>query len=55
VSYNKLTDFAVKDSLPINDPEKIVSGYEIDVEFENIETAIDAIENGTAVIDEGVY
>ncbi len=37
--YTKLTDFAVKDSLPVGDPYKIVRGTELDVEFDNIQQA----------------
>jgi hypothetical protein len=55
MSYVKTTDFAIKDVLANNDPDKIVSGEEIDVEFENIEQAIEDLVNGVTVIDEGVY
>jgi len=35
-NYSKSTNFAVKDSLSTGDPNKIVSGVEIDTEFNNI-------------------
>jgi hypothetical protein len=38
-NYTKTTDFAVKDTLPIGNVDKIVSGAEIDVEYNNIQTA----------------
>lgn len=34
--YNKSTNFAVKDSLTTGDPSKIVSGVEIDTEFNGV-------------------
>ena len=55
MSYVKATDFAIKDVLTNDDPEKVVSGAEIDAEFSSIETAISDIENGVTVIDDGVY
>lgn len=39
-NYVKSTSFALKDSLPLGDPLKIVRGTEIDDEFNNIATAI---------------
>lgn len=38
--YSKLTAFTPKDSLPVDDPEKLVVGAELDAEFDAIETAI---------------
>lgn len=38
--YVKSTSFASKDSLPLGDPLKIVKGTEIDIEFNNIATAV---------------
>lgn len=38
--YTKITDFAIKDGLPVEDPEKTVSGVEIDAEFTAIQAAI---------------
>jgi hypothetical protein len=37
--YTKTTDFATKDGLPSGNPDKLVKGTEIDVEFNAIETA----------------
>ncbi len=39
-NYNKSTNFAVKDTLQTGDPEKLVSGAEIDNEFNAISSAI---------------
>lgn len=39
-NYTKLTDFAVKDTLPTGNAAKIVKGEEIDDEFNAIETAV---------------
>lgn len=39
-NYTKGTDFRSKDYLPSGDPDKVVSGAEIDSEFNNIATAI---------------
>ncbi len=38
-NYTKTTNFATKDSLPSGNAAKIVSGTEIDTEFNNIATA----------------
>jgi hypothetical protein len=35
-NYSKSTNFAVKDSLTTGDPNKIVSGVEIDTEFNSL-------------------
>ena len=37
--YSKTTDFAVKDGLPSGNPNKLVKGTEIDVEFNAIAAA----------------
>jgi len=39
-NYNKSTNFAVKDTLTSGDPEKVVSGAEIDNEFNSIVSAV---------------
>jgi len=39
-NYNKSTNFAVKDTLTSGDPDKVVSGAEIDNEFNSIASAI---------------
>lgn len=52
--YTKSTDFAVKDSLLHGDPAKIVKGAEINTEFGNIATALDAVaRNQGSVTDPG--
>ena len=55
MSYNKATDFSLKDELLHGDPDKVVRGAEIDAEFTAIEDELDAIENGTANINGGTY
>lgn len=49
--YNKSTNFAVKDSLTTGDPSKIVSGVEIDTEFNGVasmsSTKADKVGNAT--------
>src|SRR6056297_1600639 len=51
-NYNKSVNFAVKDTLQAGDPQKIVSGAEIDIEFNNISssstTKIDKVTAATA-------
>jgi len=51
-NYSKSTNFAVKDSLTTGDPNKIVSGTEIDTEFNGISsmssTKIDKVGGATA-------
>ena len=37
--YTKTTDFAVKDGLASGNPAKVIKGTEIDVEFDNVQTA----------------
>lgn len=39
-NYTKTTDFAVKDTLPSGDSDKVVRGTEFETEFDNISTAI---------------
>jgi hypothetical protein len=39
-NYTKSTNFSAKDTLPLNDPAKIIKGTEFDVEFNAIVTAI---------------
>jgi len=39
-NYNKATNFAVKDTLTSGDPDKVVSGAEIDNEFNSIASAV---------------
>jgi hypothetical protein len=50
--YTQVTEFTPKDSLAVNDPEKLVVGSELDAEFAAIATAIaskmDATEAGGA-------
>lgn len=55
MSYVKQTDFAVKDTLLVGDPAKIVKGAEFDAEFEAIEDALLAIENGSVTINDGTF
>lgn len=40
--YSVTTDFSVKDGLTTGDPEKAISGADIDVEFEAIKTAVNS-------------
>lgn len=47
--YTKVTDFAAKDFLPRGDPDKVVSGQELDNEFAAIETAIASKAEASAV------
>jgi len=39
-NYSKTVDFGAKDALATGDPSKVVSGTEIDDEFDNISTAV---------------
>lgn len=55
MSYNKATDFALKDTLTSGDPDKVIRGAEIDAELEAVEDAIDSIENGVTTINGGTY
>ena len=49
MAYTKTTDFAVKDSLPSGDPNKVARGTEVDVEFDNIQQAFSDILVNTAL------
>ena len=44
-TYTKTTDFAIKDSLATNNPAKVVRGTEFDVEFNNLQTAVNSKAN----------
>ena len=55
MSYNKATDFALKDTLTSGDPDKVIRGAEIDAELAAIEEELDGIENGSVNINGGVY
>jgi hypothetical protein len=44
-NYVKSTNFSAKDTLPLNDPAKIVKGTELDIEFNNIATAVNSKAN----------
>ena len=55
MSYNKITDFAVKDILTSGDPDKVIRGTEIDEELTAIEDAVDDIESGVTTINGGTY
>jgi hypothetical protein len=55
MSYNKATDFALKDTLTSGDPDKVIRGVEIDAELAAIEEELDGIENGSVDINGGVY
>lgn len=49
-NYVKTTNFTIKDSLVTGNPNKIVKGSEVDVEFTNIASAISSkpdANNGT--------
>jgi len=48
-NYNKATNFAVKDTLNSGDPDKIVSGAEIDNEFNAISSAVNSKADSTEV------
>lgn len=41
-NYTKLVNFAAKDSLPSGDANKLVKGTEINIEFANIQTAVNS-------------
>lgn len=40
--YTKTEDYAAKDSLPTGDSDKVVTGQELDLEFTNIQTAVNS-------------
>lgn len=41
-NYTKATDFAEKDGLPTNDPNKVIKGAEFEDEFDAIATAVNS-------------
>ena len=45
MTYSKTTNFAVKDNLLTGDANKIIKGVEINVELDNIQTAVNYVEN----------
>ena len=53
-AYVKSTNFASKDSLASGNPLKIVKGTEIDIEFNNIATAIDSKADSTSPTFSGI-
>ena len=44
-SYVKSTNFAVKDTLLSGNPNKIIRGQEIDIEYTNIQSAVNSKAN----------
>jgi hypothetical protein len=50
--YTPITDFSVKDLLTANDPEKIISGADVDGEFDAIQTAINSKYDSTDISTE---
>ena len=53
-AYVKSTNFASKDSLASGNPLKIVKGTEIDIEFNNIATAVDSKADSTSPTFSGI-
>jgi len=53
-AYVKSTNFASKDSLASGNPLKIVKGTEIDIEFNNIATAVDSKADTTSPTFSGI-
>ena len=53
-AYVKSTNFASKDSLASGNPLKIVKGTEIDIEFNNIATAVDSKADTTSPAFSGI-
>jgi hypothetical protein len=53
-NYVKSTNFSAKDTLPLNDPAKIVKGTELDIEFNNIATAVNSKANSISPALSGV-
>jgi len=49
--YNKSTNFSIKDSLTTGDPQKIVSGVEIDTEFNNISSGFSQVNSEFTNVD----
>ena len=39
ITYNITTDFGAKDSLPSNDPDKVIKGAEFTTEYQAIKTS----------------
>jgi hypothetical protein len=61
INYTPITDFLVKDTLPKEDPDKVILGADFDGEFEAISTAflgaasvLDPTFSGTVTFDVGV-
>lgn len=55
-NYTKITDFALKDSLPSGDTNKIIRGSEFETEFDNIATAIASkLDSGSLTSDLVTY
>jgi hypothetical protein len=50
--YTPITDFSVKDGLTANDPEKVISGADVDGEFDAIQTAINSKYDSTDISTE---
>jgi hypothetical protein len=49
-NYTKTTNFTAKDALTSGDPAKVIKGAEFDVEYNNIQTAVNSkvnTNNGT--------
>jgi len=53
-NYSKSTNFAVKDSLTTGDPNKIVSGVEIDTEFNNIASGFSSLDSSISSLDSSI-
>lgn len=49
-NYTKTTNFTDKDTLPTGNPAKVVRGTEFDVEFNNIQTAVNSKANSDSPI-----
>ena len=52
-NYTKSTNFSAKDTLPLNDPAKIIKGTEFDTEFNAIVTAISSKSDSASPIFTG--
>jgi hypothetical protein len=44
-NYTKTTNFTAKDALTSGDPAKVIKGAEFDVEFNNLQTAVNSKAN----------
>lgn len=44
-NYTKTTNFTAKDALTSGDPAKVIKGAEFDVEYNNIQTAVNSKAN----------